>query len=87
MIWDYIKKWYIRQKLNLMTMLWDFYMDKHKEDSEYRCLGCGYIPAKGSHCLCHGLYVTYEGHPYSSEGVRYVTRDSAEDFEARDHGC
>lgn len=70
-----------------MIGLGDFNMGKHQETSEYRCLECGYIPSKGNFCLCHGLYITYEGHPYSSEGVRYVVRDSAEDFEARNHGC
>ena len=39
--------------------------------SEYLCLECGTKPFKGSHCMCHGLYVTYNGSPYSAEGVRY----------------
>lgn len=63
-----------------MTGLGDFNMGTH-ESSGYICLECNTIPFKGSHCMCHGLYITYEGHPYSAEGVRYETTDGVKKYQ------
>ena len=51
------------------------------ETSGYICGECGAIPFKGSYCMCHGLYITYDGHPYSSEGVKYETVDGKTKYE------
>ena len=71
MIWVRIKEWIGCLALDLMIGLGGLFEMSVHETSSYICKECNTIPFKGSHCMCHGLYVTYEGHPYSSEGVRY----------------
>ena len=54
----------------------------------WRCLECGTIPVKGSHCMCHGIYIDLQGSVHSVEGSRYEAVENDDSTEEDvDCGC